>query len=289
MVYFESINKGIKVISDGSRRVLLPISLGTLTKYEPPLSTTKPALVRDVFQSTKKSNLVLSLENKMKILGYSSSEDMANPILRYNVNKYFEVLERLKSTEIERFHFGKSVLPEVIALEEKMQSMGVKVTFEDNLELAKLITTSIEKVKAKGLRVPERIILMTPAKDKFVSGICEQENNLILLNNNLIAYKKAEQTIFGMDKGFSNLTAENTVFHEIGHLLHPKNIPNTDKIWKTMANGGDVYFIHNGVSYYATKNPREFVAEVFAGLMCGKQFSKQVMAIYNALKGPQVL
>ncbi|MBL1090678.1 MULTISPECIES: WXG100-like domain-containing protein [Streptomyces] len=41
-----------------------------------------------------------------------------------------------------------------------------------------------------------------------------------------------------------------------------------------------------GVSAYAAGNPREFVAEVFTGLVYGKPFSPEVMRMYHRLGGP---
>jgi hypothetical protein len=41
------------------------------------------------------------------------------------------------------------------------------------------------------------------------------------------------------------------------------------------------------VSGYAMGNPREFVAEVFLGLVYEKEFSPDVLALYDALGGPR--
>ena len=49
------------------------------------------------------------------------------------------------------------------------------------------------------------------------------------------------------------------------------------------------------VGFYAMTGDRfninigkEFVAEVFAGMLTGKKFSKKVMSVYNALGGPKI-
>ncbi|BDM74434.1 hypothetical protein HEK616_79210 (plasmid) [Streptomyces nigrescens] len=42
----------------------------------------------------------------------------------------------------------------------------------------------------------------------------------------------------------------------------------------------------HGVSAYAAGNPREFVAEVFTGLVYGKPFSPEIMRMYHGLGGP---
>jgi hypothetical protein len=78
-----------------------------------------------------------------------------------------------------------------------------------------------------------------------------------------------------------------TVVHELGHHLHCAKDPSTffllhstsfasraadDTAWK--------------VSSYASGNPREFVAEVFTGLIFGKKFPTDVMDMYRGLGGP---
>lgn len=79
-----------------------------------------------------------------------------------------------------------------------------------------------------------------------------------------------------------------TCIHEIGHILHGINV-------------GDAFFDHtdsrawtkppknaDGVSGYAQANKKEFVAEVFAGLVLGQGYSEDCMKEYEALGGPSV-
>ncbi|MCR4880816.1 MAG: hypothetical protein K6A44_02550 [bacterium] len=207
-----------------------------------------------------------------------------------------ELLSKLKESMIETFHLGKSVMPEVVALENKMSAMGVRVTFEDNLETAKVITAAIEKVKAKGLKVPERIILFTPnAQNKGLRGWTTAYADIALFNKDLKVSKENLLPDFIKNMGIkpnATDTAEGVVFHEIGHYLHAKS-PNAHEVWKTMTAGEFDFSLAREVGCYAINGDefnagREFVAEVFAGLMSGKQYSKRVMKIYNALNGPQI-
>ena len=86
--------------------------------------------------------------------------------------------------------------------------------------------------------------------------------------------------------GFNRLTI--TMIHEIGHLLHERS-------------AGDVLFWGRGssvvdgkpttgakVSKYAGGSKKEFVAEVFAGLMVGKKWPADVLTEYNSYMGPKV-
>lgn len=50
-----------------------------------------------------------------------------------------------------------------------------------------------------------------------------------------------------------------------------------------------IQFIANKVSLRATDNPMEYIAEVGAGLAGGQKFDKDVMTLYESLKGPQIV
>jgi hypothetical protein len=77
-----------------------------------------------------------------------------------------------------------------------------------------------------------------------------------------------------------------TCIHEIGHILNERNLGDTfwekDSIMTGKATTGAE------VSGYAAQNKKEFVAEVFAGLMLGMTFSHPCMQEYTALGGPQL-
>ncbi|WP_310719369.1 scabin-related ADP-ribosyltransferase [Streptomyces lydicus] len=86
-----------------------------------------------------------------------------------------------------------------------------------------------------------------------------------------------------------------TMVHELGHFLHYANARAQyhDLAFTQFAGrsgqGGDAVAHQNlafGVSAYAAGNPREFVAEVFTGLVYGKPFSPEVMRMYHGLGGP---
>ncbi len=86
-----------------------------------------------------------------------------------------------------------------------------------------------------------------------------------------------------------------TMVHELGHFLHYANARAQyhDLAFTQFAGrsgqGGDAVAHENlafGVSAYAAGNPREFVAEVFTGLVYGKPFSPEVMRMYHGLGGP---
>ena len=89
------------------------------------------------------------------------------------------------------------------------------------------------------------------------------------------------------------------LYHEFGHLNDP-NISSRACVKAFYDSNKETYpkeltewfnNTHNlkvsgEVSSYATENPAEFIAETFAGLVQGKKFSDDVMALYKKYGGP---
>ena len=89
------------------------------------------------------------------------------------------------------------------------------------------------------------------------------------------------------------------VIHELGHVLHTRNAANAAPEWSSShvtkwelkPTAGPFHSarqIASQVSRYAMENPKEFVAEVYAGSMCGKTFNPGVCKLYAHLKGPKL-
>lgn len=76
------------------------------------------------------------------------------------------------------------------------------------------------------------------------------------------------------------------VVHELGHFLH--GAINPGDFWRYKSFGSQALVapeIGMQVSGYATKNPLEFVAEVFTGLIFGLRYSENVIAQYHGYGG----
>lgn len=78
----------------------------------------------------------------------------------------------------------------------------------------------------------------------------------------------------------------NPIIHEVGHLEHQKASPNSYDANSTWSFGNKNTEITLKVSRYAQTNPREFVAEVFGGVLSGKTYPPDVMGLYARLGGP---
>ena len=79
------------------------------------------------------------------------------------------------------------------------------------------------------------------------------------------------------------------LFHEVGHWLHFQDLPPLS-VSKSIWGKADLEKIKNDVSQYAVKTSdgREFVAEVFKGLIKGKKFDDYILSLYKKLKGPEI-
>ena len=92
------------------------------------------------------------------------------------------------------------------------------------------------------------------------------------------------------------ITTPNYVFHhELGHINHNKLI--SDDIYQKFLsqqkllewqNNEKIQEVCSRVSGYSGKQPFEFVAEVYSGLINGQTFHPDVLSLYKALKGPVV-
>ena len=63
------------------------------------------------------------------------------------------------------------------------------------------------------------------------------------------------------------------IHHEMGHAKHLSRL----KIFDV----GEKGLIRKQVGEYATKNPSEFIAEVYAGMQGGETFSPEIMSLYH--------
>lgn len=86
------------------------------------------------------------------------------------------------------------------------------------------------------------------------------------------------------------------LYHEMGHLLHKMNTSLKDSFWGILSKKSEKLFssdlekqnIAGSVSWYAQKNPKEFVAECFNALCAGRKLPDDVMKMYEYYKGPML-
>lgn len=87
---------------------------------------------------------------------------------------------------------------------------------------------------------------------------------------------------------FSSEDPHATIHHEVAHALHHRRIGLDEfaMLYGRVFNETARTHIAGTVSKYATTNPLEFVAEVYAGVNTGKTYPPDIMDFYAKLKGP---
>lgn len=86
------------------------------------------------------------------------------------------------------------------------------------------------------------------------------------------------------------------IYHEMGHHLHAMNTSLKDNFWGRLSAKSKKAFMADKeklktagkISWYAQKNPQEFVAECFNALCAGSKLPDDVMKMYEYYKGPKL-
>jgi len=151
------------------------------------------------------------------------------------------------------------------------------------------VNKAVKTVIDKGVNIP-------PALRVYCLGAFEAQNRSYMRDEkwNQIAYitlgskaVEAGQVSAISSSGFGGFEKPTiTTIHEIGHILHERVLGDDFFAKGSMIQGKPV----NGakVSVYASGTKKEFVAEVFAGLIIGMKFPAEVMEEYKSYRGPAV-
>ncbi|MCI1273334.1 MAG: hypothetical protein LKG27_02730 [Clostridiaceae bacterium] len=86
------------------------------------------------------------------------------------------------------------------------------------------------------------------------------------------------------------------LYHEMGHLLHRKNTSLWDDIKGVLSKKTEKEFLANEeyqkiasqISWYAKKDPKEYVAECFNAIVSGRKLSDKQMELYRKFRGPEI-
>lgn len=151
------------------------------------------------------------------------------------------------------------------------------------------VHAAVKKIKDKGLALPNGLrVYCTKAYEAqnraFSRTIGWTECANVILGPAALVGGRADALSASGLGGCNKPTI--TCIHEIGHILHERSAG--DAYWET--GGGISGAAANAaeVSGYAAQNKKEFVAEVFAGLILGKPFSHACTQEYLGLGGPPV-
>lgn len=145
----------------------------------------------------------------------------------------------------------------------------------------------VKTIKDKGIAIPTGLRVYCTkeyaAQNRaFSRGVGWNEVAWVILGPAALQGGRPDALSALQINGFDKPTI--TCMHEIGHILHERSAGNA--YWETNSTLTGKATHSNEVSGYAGQNKKEFIAEVFAGLMLGKNFSNECMQEYQQLGGP---
>ena len=162
----------------------------------------------------------------------------------------------------------------IIALKYKCIYNSLLFLNKNNSKTKKYQEEGLKFLEGKVDNLPQKIAF----KPKFIKQSC-----CVKVFDKLYIFISKSNLLKSDSEKFDSL------FHEIGHWLHFQNIPplkQCREIWQKVNREK----IKTDVSEYALKKDdgREFVAEVFKGLIKGKKYDEYIMQLYKKLNGPNV-
>lgn len=151
---------------------------------------------------------------------------------------------------------------------------------------------AIYKVAQAGLALPNRMTLYTSSATTFMNVAFQRaldgtQNATVCLGGKLGTPASLPIGIATMVGGASILNFMTAVcVHELGHVLH--EIADPEYFWSADANSAPPPNLCGQISMYASLNKKEYVAEVFTGVIYGKKadFGAAVMQKYTDYNGP---
>jgi hypothetical protein len=204
--------------------------------------------------------------------------------------------------------YKPSSTPDILNIEQNLRKKGVKAKFSDNssLDFAKLTQEALGDIEKKGFELPKRIIV-SEVLPNHIKGLVNlaptQAAKTLFINNKTAALNLNELKIVHQypNPFWSVEDPKHLIYHEAGHWLHSKinskQIQLQDAIeyimpfpnnTKSIISQSDKEYLNKTVSGYSCTDRMGFeaVAEIFAGIIDGKTYPPEVMAIYKKLKGP---
>ena len=219
-------------------------------------------------------------------------------IIKCNI-KVLEIMEWIK-----RDNDGKYKIPNVLRnnkgkqfeklLNEYTPNWSLKEKFLfDTLETYyhSLASLTIGKPRAAVKKLLENKDNYRLLADK---GLIKKEEDLLPINTSWREYLYEIGEYCKIPENACLITYPEAVFnHEYIHKWCFDNFSikyldelNSKPVLQKWKNDKKTQLIANSVSIRAAHNPMEYIAEVGAGLVNGQKFNKEIMALYESLKGP---
>jgi hypothetical protein len=170
------------------------------------------------------------------------------------------------------------------------RSIGVGVDYDDRLDIAHLCNEVLTQLMERSLDLPDRIeidieIFRTMGK-KAVEIPASANQGRIAVNPAASYWRQPDETAAELRRfGFwSSDNPLHPLYHEAEHVLFYKANHERDEELRDLRNAQKT-IVAGEVSQWACLNVHEFLAEVFAGLMAGRTFSKDIIRWYRTRRG----
>jgi hypothetical protein len=172
--------------------------------------------------------------------------------------------------------------------EQHAAGLGTRANYQGDLQIANRINEHLTDLKGRGVPMPPKVEISRSTHAahaaEYIPGthtIAINPDSEFWLNPSKFALR------MGLDNGWSTGNRLHVVTHEIGHWLHHMTFPGTfHSLNAVKLTPEQVGIIKDEVSERAATDPHEFVAEVYAGMVHGKTYSRQIRDWYNEFGGP---
>lgn len=174
-----------------------------------------------------------------------------------------------------------------------IQTYGLSVSKREKqtLRAANKTNEGLAILHAQGFPMPDTVIVdgaQFRGRFRAAAGMYSGNTDTLYMNPRAKFFgADGEEYVKNAEKiGFwSSGNSNHVLFHEMGHMAHRKNDLSAYISTRTKMADADKIRFKGQVSDYGLTARTEFVAEVFAGHMAGKRYSKDVYDYYDAQRG----
>jgi hypothetical protein len=173
------------------------------------------------------------------------------------------------------------------------RELGVQEAIVDTIPGSSTLGVLLEafaEIRLRGIPLPRRLVFSSLDDDRTVASYQDVDDRLVVNTSSRFWHDPAGSMRLEAGTGF--LVSDDPraiVYHEIGHAQHRRRYRLGWRWWSDASKPlRDLDLaIAERVSRYATEDTGEFIAEVFAGFLCGRIFDDEVLRLYRDLKGPE--
>lgn len=173
----------------------------------------------------------------------------------------------------------------VSVAEAQAGTLSVAANYGSHLNLANFANEALLQLQEHSLPLPISVIIHEGFFEKYgeeaknIPGM--GENGVLIINPGALIWGDPIAAAKALHKArfWSTPHPLHALFHEAGHLLQFSGQKRQQPLTPRQASMAAV------ISDYALVNADEFVAEVFAGLMCGVQYDRDILSEYRRIGG----